>query len=98
MRQEIESILDELGLQKQVTVPTHKGGGILDQVITYEEVEVSEPLVNFVTSSDQGVLHFDLQQKHKKLAVKKASSRKWRNLYVAAFAENIKRDLSLTMS
>ena len=82
------SFLDEFGLQKQVTVPTHKGGRILDQVITSEEVEVSEPLVSFITSSDHGVFHFDLLQKHENLAVKKASCRKWRNFDVVAFAEN----------
>ena len=38
------SFLDEFGLQQQVTVPTHKRGGISDQVITSEEVEESEPL------------------------------------------------------
>ena len=43
------SFLDGFGLQQQVTVPTHKSGGILDQVITSEEVEVSEPLVNLTT-------------------------------------------------
>ena len=46
------SFLDEFGLQQQVTVSTHKIGGMLDQVITSEEVEVPEPLVSFVTSSD----------------------------------------------
>ena len=35
------SFLGGFGLQQQVTVPTHKSGGILDQVITSEEVEVS---------------------------------------------------------
>ena len=44
--------MDEFGLQHQVSVPTHRNGGILDQVITSEVFEVSEPLVNFVTSSD----------------------------------------------
>ena len=34
------SFLGEFGLQQQVTVPTHKSGGIIDQVITSEEVEV----------------------------------------------------------
>ena len=34
------SFLDEFGLQEQVTVATHKNGGILDQVITSEEVDV----------------------------------------------------------
>ena len=47
------SFLDEFGLQQEVTVPTHKSGGISDQVITSEEVEESEPLVSFGTSSDQ---------------------------------------------
>ena len=70
-------------------MPTHKSGGILDQAIKSEEVEVSEPRVNFVTSSDLGVVLFDLLQKHKNLAVKKTSCRKWRNFDVAAFAENI---------
>ena len=76
-------------MQQQVTLPTHKSGGILDQVITSEEVEVSEPLVNFITSSDHGVVHFDLLQKHENLAIKKASCRNWRNFDVEAFAENI---------
>ena len=76
-------------MQQQVTVPTHKSGGILDQVITSEEVEVSEPLVSFVTSSDHGVVHFDLLQKHKNLAVKKASFRNCQNFDVVAFAESI---------
>ena len=67
MRQEI-GFLDEFGLEQKVTVPTHKSDGNLDQVITSEEVEVSEPL--FVTSSDHGVMHFDILQKHKNLAVK----------------------------
>ena len=92
MRQEMGSFLDEFGLQQQVTVPTHKSGGILDQVIASKEVEVSEPLENFVTSSDHGVVHFDLLQKHENLAVKNASCRKWRNFDVAAFAENICSD------
>ena len=70
-------------------MPTQKSGGILEQVITSEEVEISEPLVNFVTSPDRGFMHFDLLQKHEKLAIKKASCRKWQNFYVAAFAENI---------
>ena len=69
------SFLDEFGLQQQVTVPTHKSGGILVQVITSVEVEVSEPLVNFITSSDHGVVHFDLLQKHENLAIKQASFR-----------------------
>ena len=81
--------MDEFGLQQQVSVPTHRNGGILDQVITSEEVEVSEPLINFVTSSDHGVVHFDLLQKHENLAVKKASCRKWQNFDVVAFAEDI---------
>ena len=62
------SFLDEFGLQQQVTVPAHKIGGILDQ-ITFEEVEVSELLVNFI-SSDLGVVHFDLLQKHENLSYK----------------------------
>ena len=81
------SFLDEFGLQQQVTVLTHKKSGILNQVITSEKVEVSEPLVNFVTSSDHGVVHSDLLQKHENLAVKNASCRKWRNFDVAAIAE-----------
>ena len=64
--------MDEFGLQQQITVPTHKSGGILDQVIEPEEVEVSEPLVKFNTSSDHGALHFDLLQKQENLAIKKA--------------------------
>ena len=64
--------LDEIGLQQQVTVRTHKSGGILDQVITSEEVEKSEPLVNYITSSDHWVVHFDFLQKHKNLDIKKA--------------------------
>ena len=82
------SFLDEFVLQLQVTVRTHNSGGILDQVIT-SEVEVSELLVNFVTSADHGVVHFVLLQKHEILAVKKTSCRKWRNFDVATFAENI---------
>ena len=59
MRQEIGFLfLDEFGLQQQIIVTTHKNGRILDQVLTFEEVEVSEPLVNFITSSDHGVLTF----------------------------------------
>ena len=65
------SFLDEFSLQKQVTVLTHKSG-ILDQVSSSQELEVSEPLVTFVTSSDHGVVHIDLLQKHENLAVKKA--------------------------
>ena len=64
--------LDEFGLQQQVTVPTHKSGGILDQVITSEEIEVSEHLVNFFPCSDHGVVHFYLLHKLKILAVKRA--------------------------
>ena len=58
------SFLDEFCLQQQVTAPTHKSGGILDQVFTSDEVEVSEPPVGFVTSSDHGVM-----QKHEILAL-----------------------------
>ena len=76
-------------MQHQVSVPTHRNGGILDQIITSEVIEVSEPLVNFVTSSDHGVVHFDLLQKHENLAVKKASCRKWQTFDVVAFAKNI---------
>ena len=83
------SSLDESGLQQQVTLPTHKSGGVLDQVITSEEVEVSEPLVNFITSSDHGVVHFDLLQKHENSAIRKASCRNWQNFNVEAFAEYI---------
>ena len=79
------SCLDEFGLQQQVTVPTHKSVGLLDQVITSEEIKVSEPLVNFILSSDHGVVHFDLLQKHKNLAIKKASCRNWQNFEVEAF-------------
>ena len=81
--------LDEFGLQQQITVPTHKSGGILDQVIASEEVEVSEPLVNFITSSDHGVVHFYLLQKHENLAIKKSPCRNWQNFGVKTFAENI---------
>ena len=86
------SFLDDFGLQQkvtEVTVPTHKIGGILSHVITSEEVEVSEAPVNFITSSDHGVVHFDLLQKHENLAIKKASCRNWQNFDVEAFAENI---------
>ena len=62
-------------------------GGILDQVKTSEEVEASEPFVNFITSSDHGVVHFDLLQKQEKLAIKKASCRNWQNFDVKAIAE-----------
>ena len=34
------SFLDKYALQQQVSVPTLRSGGILDQVITSEEVEV----------------------------------------------------------
>ena len=81
--------MDEFGLHQQVSVRTHRNGGNLNQFITSEEVVVSEPLVNFVTISDHGVVHFDLLQKHENLAVKKASCRKWQNFDVVAFAENI---------
>ena len=47
----------------------------LDQVSTSQEVEVSEPLLTFVTSSDHGVVHIDLLQKHENLTVKKALCR-----------------------
>ena len=70
-------------------MPTHKSDGTLDQVITSEEVEVSEPLVTFVTSSYHGVVHLDFLQKHENLAVKMASCRKWRNFGVEAFKEKI---------
>ena len=73
------SFLDEFGLQQQVTVPTHKNGGNLDQVIKYEEVESSEPLVIFITSSDHGVVHFELLLKHENLAINNASRRTWQN-------------------
>ena len=74
--------MDEFGLQQHITVPTYKCGGIVDLVITSEEVEVSEPLVNFGTNSDHGVMHFDFLQKHESLATKKASCRKRRNFDV----------------
>ena len=83
------SFLDNFGLQKQFTVPNHKIGGISDQVNTSEEVEVSEALVSFVTSSDHGFVHSDFLQKHENLAVKRTSCRKWRTFNVVAFAENI---------
>ena len=72
----LDFFLEEFGLQQQVTLRTHKSGGVLDQVITSEEVEVSEPVVNFVRSSDHGVVHFDLLQKHNNLAVKKVLPQK----------------------
>ena len=81
--------MDEFGLQQQVAVPTQKSGGILNQVSTSEEVELSEPLVSFVTSSNPVVLQFDLLQKHDNSAIKKASCRKWQNFDVVAFAELI---------
>ena len=81
--------MDEFGLQQQVTVLTHKSGGILYQFITSEEVEVLEPLVNFITSSDHAVFHFDLLQKHESLAIKMASCRNWQNFDAERFAENI---------
>ena len=80
---------DEFGLQQQLTAPTHKTGGFLVQVITSEKVEVSETLFISITSSDHGVVHFDLLQKHKNLAIKKASCRNWLNFDVEAVAENI---------
>ena len=83
------SVLDEFGLQQQVALPTHKSGGIFDQVTTSEEVEVSEPLVSFVISSNHRVVHFDFLQKHENLAIKNASSRKWQNFDVVVFAESI---------
>ena len=83
------SFLDEFGLPQQVAVPTHRSCRILDQVITSEEVELSEPLLSFVTSSDHGVVHFDVLQEHENVAVKKVSCRKWKNLDVVAFAESI---------
>ena len=90
MRQEIGFLFwNNFGLQQQVIVPAQKSDGILDQVFTSEEVEVSEPLVSFVTSSDHGVEHFDLLQKHKNVSVKKASCREWQNFYLVAFAESI---------
>ena len=90
MRQKIGILfLDEFGLQQQFTVPSHKSGGNLDQVFTSKEVEVSEHLVGFVTSSDHEVVHFDFLQNHNNLAVKKALCRKWRNFEVLAFAEGI---------
>ena len=52
------SFLDEFGFQQWVIVPTHKNDRIVDQFITSEEVEVSEPLVNFITRSDHGILTF----------------------------------------
>ena len=63
--------------------------GNLDQTITSEEVEVSDTLVNFIKSSDHGVVHFDLLQKHKNLAIYRAPCRNWQNFDVQAFAENI---------
>ena len=36
----------------QVTLPAHKDGANLEQVITSEEVEVSKPLVSFLTGAD----------------------------------------------
>ena len=80
------SFLDDFGWQQQVTVPTHK---FLDLVITSEEVEVSEPLVSFVTSYDHGVVHFEILQKHENSVVKEASCRKWQNFVVVEFAERI---------
>ena len=77
MRQEIGFMFwDEFGLKQQVTVPTDRSDGVLDQVITSEEVEVLEPLSNFITSSDNGVVPFDFLPKHKTLAIKVASCRK----------------------
>ena len=70
------SFLDEFGLQHQVTVPTHEIGGIFDQVITSEEVEASEPLVNFITSSDHGIVHFDLLQKAREFSYKEGLEQK----------------------
>ena len=80
LRHEIGVFLDEFGLQQHVTVPTHENAGILDQIIISEEVEVSDPLVNFITSSDHGVVQFELLLKHKNLAIKKTSCRNWQNL------------------
>ena len=76
-------------MQQKVTVPTQKSVGILDQVIISEEVKVSEHLISFVTSSDHGVVHYDLPQKHDNLAVKKISCKKWRILDVIAFTESL---------
>ena len=53
-------------------MPNRKSGAFLHQVMASKAVEVSESLVNFVTNSDRGIVHFDLQ-KHENLAVKKAS-------------------------
>ena len=68
---QLNFFLDEFDLQHQIIVPTRKYSGSLDQVISSEEVEVSEPLVSFLKSSDHGVLHFGLLQEHKHLTVKK---------------------------
>ena len=91
------SFLDEFRLQQQFSVPTHNSGGILDQVILSEEVEVSEPLVSFVTSSDHGVVHFDLLRMHGNLAVKKASCRKWQSFDVIAFAVFLLRSTEIIL-
>ena len=81
--------LNEIGLQQQFTVRTHKIGGILDQFITSEDVEVSESLANFLTSSDHEVMHFELLQTHEYLAIKKVSCRNWQHFNVEEFAEII---------
>ena len=53
------------------------------------EVQVSDTLVNFVTSSDDRVVHFDLLQKHDNFAETNTSCRKWRNCDLVPFAEHI---------
>ena len=60
-------------------MPTSKSAGSLEQVILSEEAEVSEVLVNLITSFYHGVVLFDLLQKHKTLAKKKVLCKKWRN-------------------
>ena len=83
------SFLDEFCLQQQVTMSNHKNSGILDHVITSGDIEVSEPLANFVMTSDRGVERSDLLQKHHSFAKTKALCRKWRNFDLVAIAKNV---------
>ena len=60
-----------------------------EQFITSEDVEVSESLANFLTSSDHEVMHFELLQTHEYLSIKKVSCKNWQHFNVEEFSEII---------
>ena len=84
-----QQVLTNFQLRQHVSDPTHSLGGILDVVITHEDVSIKRPSVEFVPFSDHLLVKWSLSIVKPDIVQRTIQSRDWKSFDNEAFCADL---------